>query len=64
MIARRKQDVVFPAGDKPLQRCIICVSTMETTGFFKFEININVLVASFRFIWIYICYGSTVIRNI
>ena len=35
-----------------LQRWIIFAQTMETKGFFQFEIVINVLVSSSRFIWI------------
>ena len=35
---------------------------METKGFFKFEIIINVLASSFRF-FKYLCYGCTAIRN-
>ena len=47
-----------PAGSKnsPMsaypQNAEIFVSTMETKGFFHFEIIINVLESSFRFIWI------------
>ena len=34
-------------------------------GFFQFEIIINVLFGSFRFIWIaYLCYGFMAIRYI
>ena len=36
----------------------------EDLGFFYFEIIINILVSSSRFIWIPICYESTTIKNI
>ena len=38
-------------------------TNQEIKGFFKFEIIINVLVISCRFIW-YLCYGSAAIINI
>ena len=37
---------------KPLQRWNIFVKIMDSKGFFQFEIIINVLASSFRFIWI------------
>ena len=38
------------AQHSPLQRWIFFGKTMETKGFFQFEIIINVLVSSFGFI--------------
>ena len=44
---------------------IFLYKSMIPKRFAQFEISINVLVSSYRFIWIpYLCYGSTAIRNI
>ena len=39
-------------GNKPLKRWNISVQTIATKGFYQFEISKNVLVSSFRFVWI------------
>ena len=46
-----------------LQRWNIFVKTMETKGFFLFEVITNVL-ASFSVSFEYLCYGSTAVKNI
>ena len=42
---------------------ILLYKPWRPKGFFQFEIIINVLVYSVRFIWILLCYGSTAIIN-
>ena len=41
-----------PHGGWPVERCNTFYTSQETKLFFQFEIIVNVLVTSFRFIWI------------
>ena len=45
-------DLFSSINPQPLKRRIFFIQTIETKGFFQFQIIINVLVSSFWFIWI------------